>query len=425
MKRLLLGLCAALLVSAAVAWSGGNAPKPDFDFKREDRNPVSRLTLNNDPAEFQFAVVSDRTGGHRGKIFSRAVEQLNLLQPEFVVSVGDLIEGYTEDQQRLTAEWREFQTYVSRLHMPFFYVPGNHDIANKAQDTVWGEKFGRRYYNFVYRNVLFLMLSSEDPPGVEHGRISAEQVAFVRKSLQDHPNVRWTLAFIHKPMWAFGEPDKNGWSDVEKALAGRPHTVFAGHVHRYQRFLRNGGQRYYMLATTGGGSKLRGTEYGEFDHIMWVTMKKDGPVLANILLDGILPESLQTIETSEVGVTDHYRRPTHPVRGRISFNGVPVPGAYVVFQGLTKEPRAPRADAFAAADGSFTLSTYTAHDGAPEGEYAVSVVWRKPFFDETGKPGPNHLPVQYASPKTSPLKVTVKRGANDLSFELSGKEARP
>ena len=31
-----------------------------------------------------------------------------------------------------------------------------------------------------------------------------------------------------------------------------------------------------------GSSRMRGVPYGEFDHIVWVTMKKDGPLLANI-----------------------------------------------------------------------------------------------------------------------------------------------
>lgn len=419
MKRLMLGLSALVLVGAAVAWSGGRTPVGEFEFKREARNPVSRLQLNNDLAEFQFAVVSDRTGGHRAKVFSRAVEQLNLLQPEFVVSVGDLIEGYTEDTQRLAHEWREFQTYVSRLQMPFFYVAGNHDIANKTQDALWGEKFGRRYYEFVYRNVLFLMLNTEDPPGKEWGAISAEQVAFVQQAVAANAGVRWILVFLHKPMWIDPQVEKTGWLEVEKALAGRPHTVFAGHVHRYQRFLRNGGQKYYMLATTGGGSKLRGPEYGEFDHLVWVTVKKDGPVLANILLDGVLPEDLRTIETSEIGVLDYHRKPTQPARGRVLFDGKPVPGAYVVFQAQSKEPRPARADAFAAADGTFVLSTYQAHDGAPAGEYAVTVVWRKPFFEDDGKPGPNLLPAAYANAKTTPLKVVLKAGANDLELNLT------
>jgi len=37
---------------------------------------------------------------------------------------------------------------------------------------------------------------------------------------------------------------------------------------------------------------MRGVEEGEFDHFVWVTMKKDGPVLANILLDAVLPMNL-------------------------------------------------------------------------------------------------------------------------------------
>src|SRR4051794_11661139 len=144
MKRILVALGAVAVVGVALAWSQSQpkASKADLDFTVEKRNPVTHLKLNNGPSEFQFAVVSDRTGGHRPKVFSRAVEQINLLQPEFVVSVGDLVEGYTSDKQRIAREWKEFQTYVGKLQMPFFYVPGNHDLANKTMLGVWKEKFG-------------------------------------------------------------------------------------------------------------------------------------------------------------------------------------------------------------------------------------------------------------------------------------------
>jgi hypothetical protein len=400
-----------------VAWSGPRTPPPEFDFKVEKRNPVSHLRFNNARTDFQFAIVSDRTGGHRARVFSRAVEQLNLLQPEFVVSVGDLIEGYTDNRAVLAQEWREFQSYVARLQMPFFFVPGNHDLANKLQDRLWQEKFGRRYYEFVYRNVLFLMLNSEDPPGTGEGKVSADQIAWLKKTLEANAGVRWTLVFLHRPLWVMTNTEKTGWLEAEKLLKGRPYTVFAGHVHRYQKFVRQG-QNYYMLATTGGASKMRGPEQGEFDHIVWVTMKKDGPVLANILLDGILPENLQAIETAETGVLDYYRRPTHPVRGRILFESTPLANAYVVLNSTSKETRPPRADAFTAADGTFSLSTYTANDGAPAGDYKVTVVWRKPFFTAEGKLGPNLLPARYASAETSGLTFTVKRGENRLDIEL-------
>lgn len=74
-------------------------------------------------------------------------------------------------------------------------------------------------------------------------------------------------------------------------LEGREYSVFAGHQHKYRHFERNN-TNYYVLATTGGGSPLRGTEFGEFDHVTWVTMTDDGPVLANLRLDGILPHDV-------------------------------------------------------------------------------------------------------------------------------------
>src|SRR3954447_24555687 len=124
MKRLLLLLVALGLTAAAVTLSrsqnpGSSDSSGDVQVRVEERNPWTHLRLNNDPADFQFALVSDRTGGHRPQVFARAVEQLNLLQPEFVLSVGDLIEGYSEDRAKVEGEWREFQGYVNKLQMPF------------------------------------------------------------------------------------------------------------------------------------------------------------------------------------------------------------------------------------------------------------------------------------------------------------------
>jgi len=39
-------------------------------------------------------------------------------------------------------------------------------------------------------------------------------------------------------------------------------------------------------------SPMRGLPYGEFDHVVWVTMTDDGPRLANLLLEGIHDEDI-------------------------------------------------------------------------------------------------------------------------------------
>ena len=134
-----LGLCAALS-SFAHPGAGHNHPPlpaevshPTHDLRIEvmdGPNPWTERGFNNDPHNFQFAVISDNTGGMRPGIVEIAVDKLNLMQPEFVMSVGDLIEGYTEDLDRLVFEWDEFDAKIEPLDMRFFYVPGNHDMTN-------------------------------------------------------------------------------------------------------------------------------------------------------------------------------------------------------------------------------------------------------------------------------------------------------
>lgn len=419
MRRLLLGSSVVLLLVAVAVLSGNTRLSiGDLFVTVEDRNPWTNLRLNNDPADFQFVVVSDRTGGHRASIFSKAVEQINLLQPEFVLSVGDLIEGYTQDVDKLNADWKEFQGYVSKLDMPFFYTPGNHDLANPYQVTYWKEKFGRRYYHFVYRDVLFLILNTDDPPGKE-GTIGSEQIAYVQKTLEENRGVRWTIVALHRPIWAQANVDKNGWLDVEKLLNGRPYTVFAGHVHRFQKFVRNG-QNYYQLATTGGGSRMRGVRYGEFDEVVWVTMKRNGPVIAHLMLDGIYPEDMSKLVSEEPGVSERGRRPTYPVKGKVLFEGTPAANAQVAFHYIDPATKktARLADAFVEADGTFVLTTYNAYDGAPAGDYVVTVVQRQPWADAQGRPGKDLLPERYGKPETTDLRATIANKPNDLVLEM-------
>ena len=260
--------------------------------------PWTHLTPHASKDSFQFAIVSDRTGGMRPGVFASAIPKLNLLGPELVMSVGDLIPGYTDDRALIQGQWDELDAIVRRLDAPFFYVAGNHDLTNETMNAVWHERYGPTHYAFVYRNVLFVCLNSMD--GGLH-QVQEQQLAWLRQVLADHPDVSWTLLFLHTPLWdrfeGLEEQERESaqWQQVEAVLAGRRYTAFAGHHHRYIKHERND-HKLFTLATTGGVSSRRGPQYGEFDHVMWVTMTPDGPVVANLLLDGIEDEDVRTPE---------------------------------------------------------------------------------------------------------------------------------
>ena len=93
---------------------------------------------------------------------------------------------------------------------------------------------------------------------------------------------------MHKPTWR-SEADPE-FLAIEDALAGRPYTVFNGHLHTYSLTGRNG-RDYIMLGTTGG-SQNAGSDMA-FDHLTLVRMTAEGPVIANLRMDGVLDRTGQ------------------------------------------------------------------------------------------------------------------------------------
>jgi hypothetical protein len=256
--------------------------------------------------EFQFAIVSDRAANPREGVFVAALRKLEMLRPEFVLSVGDFIHGYNEQMKPLTdedtvrAKRRPVDDALDELTIPFYRVAGNHDFNSDLSAGIWKELYGPNYYAFVYKNVLFMCLNSQVGGNYRSG-ISEEQIAWAKDALTKNSDARWVCLFFHQPLWLEDEKrlaaakDKGrearltGFHEVEELLEGRDYTVFAGHHHRYGKWVKKG-NKYFRLATTGGQSELGGPEAGQFDHVMWVSMTEKGPVVANLLLEGILDE---------------------------------------------------------------------------------------------------------------------------------------
>jgi hypothetical protein len=158
----------------------------------------------------------------------------------------------------------------------------------------WQKRYGSDYYYFIYKNVLFLCLNSEDgTTSFSKADVGEKQYAFVEKILSENPGVDWTMVFMHQPLWL--NPGAKNWLKVEKLLSARKHSVFTGHTHQYALHSRNNSD-YFVMSTMGGVNTLRGKKYGEFDHFLWVTMTPQGPDYANLMLDGVEDKSVQTAE---------------------------------------------------------------------------------------------------------------------------------
>ena len=93
-----------------------------------ETNPWSHLNFQDDPGDFRFAIVPDRGGGDYRGAFTNALECCNRMHPTFVMTVGDLINGYAGWAGGYKRQQDELTNFVSRVRAPFFYTIGNHDI---------------------------------------------------------------------------------------------------------------------------------------------------------------------------------------------------------------------------------------------------------------------------------------------------------
>lgn len=96
-----------------------------------------------------------------------------------------------------------------------------------------------------------------------------------------------------------------------------------------------------------------------------------------------------------------------PASGELKIDGLPASGAFVLFHpvgdvGMTKGNKP---FARVAADGSFLVTTYNTGDGAPDGNYRVTVIW--PEDPDARGPSPDRLRGRYSQPETSGLRAEM------------------
>lgn len=232
----------------------------------------------------RFAIISDRTGGHVPGVYGQIVVEVERLKPDFVMTVGDMIEGYVDDTVRIHQEWDEYDSLITPLSMPIYFTPGNHDIWSDLSEELYRNRIGKPYYSFDHKSLHFVILNnSRTDSSVE---LSSEQIDWLINDLKQHETAAYTFVFYHKPFW-YHTTAENKPDTLHSLLAKfGVDAVFTGHYHDYFCGVYDG-VIYTSFGSSGGGADPSPTDL--LYHFAWITVDNKGIHIAPIKMGAVLP----------------------------------------------------------------------------------------------------------------------------------------
>ena len=203
------------------------------------------------------------------RVFLEMIDEWNLLKPDLVMCVGDMIMGGPASE--VGVMWDEFLGRMETLNAPFFPTAGNHDVNDEpGVFRIYEERVAPFNYTVTRGNVLFVVLNTEEP-GDPDG-FSQAQRDWLQKTLASS-TAKHIFLFLHVPLFA-GNWERD-WQPTADILRGYPvRAVFAGHAHYYRDYGVKDGVRYIIAGSAGGGMREPEEEGGFFCYL-WVRVRGD------------------------------------------------------------------------------------------------------------------------------------------------------
>ncbi len=200
-------------------------PVPPISGKPSATSESASPSASAAAPSFTFAVAGDTQNGD--KIYGQIIEKVNESGAAFFLHTGDMVTWGG------AAEWQHFKKMQEKLTVPFYAVPGNHDVV--AGKTSYRQAVGDLIYSFDYQSAHFIILDNS------FSTFDDEQLVWLEKELAENKK-KLIFLFMHYPPVATVtnhtmSETSLGRENVEKffkVIAGyKIGAIFAGHVHGY------------------------------------------------------------------------------------------------------------------------------------------------------------------------------------------------
>ncbi len=137
----------------------------------------------------------------------------------------------------------------------------------------------------------------------------------------------------------------------------------------------------------------------------------------------VLPRLLSVVMLMTVGCNEAEETdlvPVHPVSGQVKFQGKPMAHAVITFVPASDSLviGSSRPHATADEDGRYELTTISPGDGAPIGDYKVTIYWPETWSEDADPLPPDRLGNAYADADSTSLTAKVQTGVNEKNFDL-------
>ena len=239
------------------------------------------LFINAFSKPFTFVVMGDNrpTFKEQPYVYYKIVKKLKKLNPDFIISTGDIIEGYTKNEKELLRMYDDYISVTKPILNKLYFVAGNHDVMRlkKLYDD-YMKKFGKFYYSFDKENAHFIILNSEE--WKHSGEIVGAQWEWLKNDLKKNKK-KHIFVFLHRPIYAKighigSSMDKYPKKRDKLATLLKKYNVdmiFTGHTHIYNFSVING---LPQTITGGAGAPLYADkDNGGFYHFIKVIVNGD------------------------------------------------------------------------------------------------------------------------------------------------------